>query len=226
LLAGDFGVSSPFRPQPSLSESLPVRIPPRPHPSMPRMRRQNADPCRYVTRRSKRSTTVRRMICGYLLWFALISIGVPEPLGSAGCCGEANGGRCTCAAGLSAVGGCCCQIPVPTPLRACCAAKPQTKRSSATMACDRTQDCHPRDMTRKSKESVILPHESGQLEVAQCPCRNESVPGILRLDEPRVLGQQLLWPSSWLTGPLYHVAQQRSCVVLEPAVPPPRSCSV
>jgi hypothetical protein len=194
---------------------------------MPRTRRKNAHPRRPVIRRPTRSILARCVILGYLFWFALISIGVPEQLWGAGCCGEAKDNRCACAAGLYAVGRCCCQNPASMPLRACCQAKPKMARSTAAMACGSSQDCHLRGTTGKLKGSDILPHERSQTEVAQCPCRSESIPGILRLDEPRVIGQlPQLWPSSWLTSPLRHVAQQRSCVALEPAVPPPRSCSV
>lgn len=177
----------------------------------------------------------------YLIWFTLISIGVPEQLGSGGCCGKAGTSDCTCSLVRWPAGNCCRPTAAAQTRLACC----PTETFDSLIQVNRSASCCNRRLfasiapstvaavsTTRSRGSAVI--TAAQTKCAdetlparpkldQCPCRGDSLPGLVQLDEPRLLGQTTqIWPSPLLFALARCNAGQRPLWVLEPAVPPPR----
>lgn len=188
----------------------------------------------------RRVRTGRWFVGCYLIWFTLISIGVPEQLGGGGCCGKVGTSDCTCSVMLAPTGKCCRQTGSAVTRSTCC----QTEIFDSPKKVSRSASCCSGGLVRVAPGTVVAPGTARapasmvvrvvatklaapaiptRAELDQCPCRSDSLPGLLQLDEPRLLGQTTqVWPSPLLFALARCNAGQRPLWVLEPAVPPPR----
>lgn len=159
-----------------------------------------------------------------VLWFTLVSVGVPSHATGAQACASVPGQTCRCSSEKRLSGTCCCRResrPATQAASSCCAAKLVSVRPARPVPA-RVPPCCSKKLTAPSSPSPVPPSQR-MTSIDACGCGSDASPGLVQIQEPRVSTAvaAVLWPTvadAWLALP----CERFTGAPLQPPVPPPR----